>query len=207
MLPATGKMRLCLEKLGRLLLELSIELAEDFSKFPPLFAAEKLRTSSTTSTQPDMAAYMAELESISTPMRHISASLDSNAVALINARATHTAVDIVSLMASTYLFALCQALDHRVIDQICLEDMVTHHSAPDALAYLGNASKSMYKSVKEDLGIEMLKGDLTDEEVSGRQIGKIYHALRDEQLLGPMTDCLKEAVEQIKKQKTGLSKL
>jgi phenylalanine ammonia-lyase len=38
-------------------------------------------------------------------------------MALVSARATTTAVEIVSLMSSTYLYALCEAVDLRAINE------------------------------------------------------------------------------------------
>jgi phenylalanine ammonia-lyase len=68
-----------------------------------------------------MAAYMSELAFVASPVSsHVqSAEMGNqaiNSMALVSARYTHLAVELLALMLSTHLFSLCQALDLRAMD-------------------------------------------------------------------------------------------
>ena len=74
-----------------------------------------------------MASYMSELAYLANPIStHIqSAEMHNqsiNSLALISARKTVDAVDIVHIMCANYLFVLCQALDLRVLQQLFLKE-------------------------------------------------------------------------------------
>jgi phenylalanine ammonia-lyase len=120
---AMEKTRLALNHIGRLLFAQSCELINPaFNRgLPPSLAA----------TDPSvnyhgkgidicMAAYVSELGFLANPVStHIqSAEMHNQAVnslALISARQTINALEILSLMTSSYLYLLCQALDIRAL--------------------------------------------------------------------------------------------
>lgn len=122
---STEKTRLGLEKIGKLIFAQSSELlnAQLAYNLPPNLAADEPSLSYTMKgVDINMAAYYSELAYVANPVsNHVQSAEMSNqainSLALISARATHTAVDLVSLMASAYLYALCQALDLRAMDK------------------------------------------------------------------------------------------
>ncbi|KAI1158227.1 L-Aspartase-like protein [Nemania serpens] len=74
-----------------------------------------------------------------------------NSLALVSARYTIEAVDVLSQIASAHLLAVCQALDLRAIE------IEGRRDAPrDATPYIGQASRRMYRFIREDLGIPFL---------------------------------------------------
>ncbi|CAO1596626.1 hypothetical protein XANCAGTX0491_000460 [Xanthoria calcicola] len=74
-----------------------------------------------------------------------------NSLALVSARYTLEAVDVLSQIASAHLLVLCQALDLRAIEIEGLKD-----APPDVTPYIGPASQSMYRFIREDLGVPFL---------------------------------------------------
>ncbi|KAF9481550.1 phenylalanine ammonia-lyase [Pholiota conissans] len=120
---AMEKARLALHHIGKLLFAQSTELLNPAMNngLPPSLAA----------TNPSLnyhgkgidiatASYVAELGYLATPVStHIqSAEMHNQAVnslALISARATVTALDVLSMLMASYLYLLCQALDLRTL--------------------------------------------------------------------------------------------
>lgn len=87
-----------------------------------------------------------------------------------------------------------------------LSNRETYMTHPDATPFLGAASKRMYKFVREELAVPFHRG-LADHPTlnggedkarklknTGSQISIIYEALRDERLIVPVMECLKEAL-------------
>ncbi|KAI4265451.1 MAG: hypothetical protein L6R38_009412 [Xanthoria sp. 2 TBL-2021] len=74
-----------------------------------------------------------------------------NSLALVSARYTLEAVDVLSQIASAHLPVLCQALDLRAIEIEGRKD-----APPDATPYIGPTSQRMYRFIREDLGVPFL---------------------------------------------------
>jgi len=121
---STEKTRTALEKIGKMIFAQSSELLDSrlAHNLPPNLAVDEPSLSyPMKGLDINMAAYMSELAYIANPVsNHVhSAEMNNqslNSLALISARYTHTAVDLVSLMSSAYLYCLCQALDLRAMD-------------------------------------------------------------------------------------------
>ena len=75
-----------------------------------------------------------------------------NSLALVSARYTLEAVDVLSQIASAHLLALCQALDLRAIE---IEGW-KKDTLPNAMPYIGRASQRMYRFIRKDLGVPFL---------------------------------------------------
>ncbi|KAH0559421.1 hypothetical protein GP486_004068 [Trichoglossum hirsutum] len=120
---STEKTRLALQMIGKLLFAQSTELLNVHlnNGLPPNLAADDPSLSYTLKgVDINMAAYMSELAFLANPVsNHVQCAemgnQSINSLALVSARYTHAAVDVVSLMASAYLYSLCQALDLRVM--------------------------------------------------------------------------------------------
>ncbi|KAK3348869.1 L-Aspartase-like protein [Lasiosphaeria hispida] len=112
-----------LQNLGRLIFAQSSELINNATNkgLPPNLSADEPSQSFTfKGFDVNMAAYMAELSYLAHPVSaHMQvaemANQSVNSMALVAARYALEAVEIVSLMAATYIYALCQALDLRCI--------------------------------------------------------------------------------------------
>ncbi|KAK4500418.1 hypothetical protein PRZ48_008607 [Zasmidium cellare] len=116
---ATEKTRLSLQMLGKLMFAQSSELINPMlnGDLPPNLSFDDPSLSFTfKGIDINMAAYMSELGFLANPVSsHVqSAEMHNQAVnslALISARYTLDAVEVVSMMASAHLYACCQALD------------------------------------------------------------------------------------------------
>jgi phenylalanine ammonia-lyase len=128
---STEKTRLGLEKIGKLLFTQSAELLDSRLAYnlPPNLSADEPSLSYTLKgVDINMAAYYSELAFLANPVsNHVQTAEMSNqalnSLALISARYTHIAVDIVSLMSSAYLYSLCQALDLRTMNTNFMEKL------------------------------------------------------------------------------------
>lgn len=120
---AMEKTRLALQMVGKLLFAQCSEIINPMlnNGLPPNLAADEPSLSYTCKgIDTSMAAYMSELAFLANPVSsHVqSAEMHNQAVnslALISARYTLQASEIVTLMAAAHLFVLCQALDLRAM--------------------------------------------------------------------------------------------
>ncbi|KAJ4402341.1 hypothetical protein N0V85_005329 [Neurospora sp. IMI 360204] len=128
---AMEKTMLALQNLGRLLYAQSSELLNNMTNkgLPPnLSADEPSRSYTCKGFDVNMAAYMAELAYLAKPISsHVQVTemnnQSVNSCALVAARYALEAVEVVSLMAATYIYVLCQALDLRVLHLEFREDL------------------------------------------------------------------------------------
>ena len=125
---STEKTRLALQMIGKLIFAQSSELLDTKinNGLPPNLALDEPSLSYTLKgVDINMAAYMAELGFLANPVSsHVqSAEMGNqslNSMALVSARYTHKAIDIVTMMTSAYLYSLCQAVDLRALHEIYL---------------------------------------------------------------------------------------
>ncbi|KAI0812965.1 L-Aspartase-like protein [Xylaria sp. FL0064] len=127
-----------------------------------------------------------------------------NSLALVSARYTLEAVDVLSQIASAHLLALCQALDLRTIE---IEGRTT--LPPDATPYIGQASRRMYNFIRKDLGIPFLSEEhlASTETVTldgvtpsiGLYNTRVYESIRSGRLYNVVLESIKEAKEQRQK--------
>ncbi|KAF3098996.1 hypothetical protein TWF706_006581 [Orbilia oligospora] len=156
---AMEKTRGALQMMGKLLFSYSSELINpDLSKgLPPNLVADEPSLSFTMKgVDINMAAYLSELGWLThsvTP--HVqSAEMHNqpiNSLALISARYTMQAVEIVSMMSACLLYVACQALDLRVRDlkfMEALEDQVKK-AVEEQSGHLGEEKGNLQKSLKE----------------------------------------------------------
>ncbi|USP79031.1 phenylalanine ammonia-lyase [Curvularia clavata] len=123
-----------------------------------------------------------------------------NSLALVSARYTLEAVDVLSQIASAHLLAVCQALDLRTIE---IEGRSKDNSPPDATPYIGLASRRMYNFIRKDLGIPFLgEAQLASTEAArpdgvtpsmGLYNTRVYESIRSGRLYRVVIDTLREA--------------
>lgn len=94
----------------------------------------------------------------------------------------------------------------KISQAIFLTNRAAYLANPDATPYLGAASKKMYTFVRRDLKVPMHRGLVDHPTVqtpggdgsrvkrnTGSHISKVYEALRDERLMVPVMQCVKDA--------------
>lgn len=129
-----------------------------------------------------------------------------NSLALVSARYTLEAVDVLSQIASAHLLALCQALDLRVIE---IERRNNNTNVmPDATPYIGQASRRMYRFIRRDLGIPFLgEAQLSSTEAArpdgvtpsmGLYNTRVYESIRSGRLYDVVLESLQEVEAQRK---------
>lgn len=127
-----------------------------------------------------------------------------NSLALVSARYTLEAVDVLSQIASAHLLALCQALDLRTIEIEGRND----DAPPDATLYIGQASRRMYRFIRKDLGIPFLgEAHLASTEAAtpdgvtpsmGLYNTRVYESIRS----GRLYDVVLESLQEVEAQRT-----
>ncbi|KAF6229225.1 hypothetical protein HO133_007341 [Letharia lupina] len=123
-----------------------------------------------------------------------------NSLALISARYTLEAVDVLSQIASAHLMVLCQALDLRSIEIEGRKD-----APPDATPYISPTSQRMYRFIREDLGVPFLGEEhlASTEAVTldgitssiGLYNTRVYESIRSGRLYDIVLTALKEVEE------------
>ena len=121
-----------------------------------------------------------------------------NSLALVSARYTLEAVDVLSQIASAHLLALCQALDLRTIEIEGRKD----DASPDATQYIGRASQRMYRFIRKGLGIPFLgEAKLASTEAAtpdgvtpsmGLYNTRVYESIRSGRLYDVVLESLQE---------------
>ena len=122
---AMEKTRCCLHMFGRMLFSQCTELINPAMNngLPPNLAADDPSTSyMMKGADINVAAYTSELAYLANPVSsHVQTAENGNqainSLAFISARYTHMAIDCLSMICATYLYALCQALDIRAMDR------------------------------------------------------------------------------------------
>ena len=128
---STEKTRLALQMMGKMIFAQSTELLDVHvnNGLPPNLSMDEPSLSFTLKgVDINMAAYMSELAFLANPVSsHVqSAEMGNqslNSMALVSARYTHMALDLLSLMSSAYLYSLCQALDLRVMQALFVKQL------------------------------------------------------------------------------------
>ena len=124
-----------------------------------------------------------------------------NSLALVSARYTLEAADVLSQIASAHLLALCQALDLRTIEIEGRND-----APPDATPYIGQASRRMYRFIRKDLRIPFLGEEHLASTKAATLDGvtpsmglyntRVYESIRSGRLYDVVLESLKEVEEQ-----------
>ncbi|KAM7183486.1 phenylalanine ammonia-lyase [Naviculisporaceae sp. PSN 640] len=130
-----------------------------------------------------------------------------NSMALVSARYTLEAVDVLSQIVAAHLLAVCQALDLRALEEKEKADQNGNMSKaehPDATMYIGRGSQRMYDFVRKELGVPFLSEEhlaATDEVVESGEtpsIGlyntRVYESIRSGRLYEVVIGTLKDAV-------------
>ncbi|KAK3496256.1 L-Aspartase-like protein [Neurospora crassa] len=178
---AMEKTLLALQNLGRLLYAQSSELLNNLTNkglSPNLSADEPSQSYTCKGFDVNMAAYMAELAYLAKPVSpHVQvAEMNNqsvNSMALVAARYALEAVEVVSLMAATYIYVLCQALDLRMLQlefrealSVRLGDLV-----------LSDVARQKSSKVKKEEHNALSEDDITK---SQRLAGKLAECILDQ---------------------------
>ena len=143
---AMEKARQGLQTLGRMLFAQCTELMNPATSqgLPPNLAAEDAAASFLfKGTDINVASLAAELGFLANPVNHVQTAemgnQSLNSLALISARYTHTAVDVLAQLAAAHLLAVCQALDLRALHKQFFDSLrqPIESLIESALLYLG----------------------------------------------------------------------
>ncbi|KAK8052185.1 hypothetical protein PG993_003570 [Apiospora rasikravindrae] len=213
---AVEKLRQDLQALGRMLFAQCTELINPATSrgLPPNLCAPRdgpARSFLFKGVDIMVAALASELGFLANPVgTHVmTAEMGNqglNSMALVSARYTLTAADVLAQLAAAHLVALCQALDLRAMELLRTrggDD--ADHATSDTTMLLGSASKRMYEFVRKELQVpfldegHMLAGvqDLADRDESqapsvGMYVTKVYESMRSGKLYEVVMECLSD---------------
>ncbi|VAI58682.1 unnamed protein product [Triticum turgidum subsp. durum] len=172
-----------------------------------------------------MASYCSELQFLGNPVtNHVQSAeqhnQDVNSLGLISSRKTAEAIDILKIMSSTFLVALCQAIDLRHIEEnmktavrncvmqvakktlsmniraaLPKEVEAARASVENGTPLAPNRIKDcrsypLYQFVREVCGTEYLTGEKTRS--PGEELNKVLVAMNERKHIDPLLECLKE---------------
>ncbi|KAL1623735.1 hypothetical protein SLS54_004196 [Diplodia seriata] len=157
---AMEKVRTSIQMFGKLLFAQGTELLNSSLSrgLPPNLAADDPSLSFTCKgIDINLAAYMSELAYLANPVSsHVqSAEVHNqavNSVALISARYTFQSIEVLSQMCAAYLYALCQALDLRVLQSKFLEE--TYESFNHIIIKALNSADPNHESFVDPKGVQ-----------------------------------------------------
>ncbi|KAH8716736.1 L-Aspartase-like protein [Phaeosphaeriaceae sp. PMI808] len=206
---AAEKLRLGLQTIGRMLFTQCTEMINPATSWglPPNLCSDDANHSFLfKGLDVVIAALTSELGFLANPVgSHVQTAemgnQSLNSLALVSARYTLEAVDVLSQIASAHLLALCQALDLRTIEVDGRTD-----DPPNAKPYIGLASRRMYHFIREELGIPFLGEEhLASTEAAtmdgvtpsmGMFNTRVYESIRSGRLYHVVLESLKEVAEQ-----------
>ncbi|KAI0260177.1 phenylalanine ammonia-lyase [Gloeopeniophorella convolvens] len=180
---AMERTRLALHHVGKLLFAQATELmnpAMNRGLPPSLAASDPSLNYHGKGLDIAVAAYTSELGFLANPVStHIqSAEMHNqsvNSLALISARATVTAIDVLSMLTATYLYLLCQALDLRAMQaefETELRDIVQEELQTRFGAHLSSSSDAapLFKTVFDTMLVTL---DATTTMDAGDRLAKV----------------------------------
>ncbi|KAK2593008.1 hypothetical protein QQS21_009298 [Conoideocrella luteorostrata] len=204
---AVEKLRSGLQSLGRMLFSQCTEMINPDTNrgLPPNLTADDAATSFLfKGTDIMVAGLTSELGFLANPVgSHVqTAEMGNqgiNSLALISARYTLKAVEVLSQLAAAHLVAVCQAIDLRVRSKSTdLKD-----TSPDASPLLGMAAKKVYRFMRDDLKVPFITEALVSGNTGGvsgevsPSVGQyntvVYEAIRSGRLYDVVMDCVEEA--------------
>lgn len=157
---AMEKCRLAAQAIGRMLFYQFTEMIDPTKNrgLPPNLCVDEPSTSFTfKGVDTNMAGYMSELSFLANPIHNhvVSAEMGNqalNSLALISARYTDTAVDILSIMCACTLYGTCQALDLRAMNYIFQSKLkVTMDKRVEDILLVAGVSEVWYARAQADV--------------------------------------------------------
>ncbi|GLI82026.1 hypothetical protein PoHVEF18_010426 [Penicillium ochrochloron] len=209
---AAEKLRQGLQSIGRMLFTQCTEIINPATNWglPPNLCSDDANDSFLfKGLDVVVAALTSELGFLANPVgSHVQTAEMSNqalnSLALVSARYTLEAVDVLSQVASAHLLVVCQALDLRTIEIEGRKD----DALPDATPYIGQASRRMYRLIRKDLGIPFLgEAHLASTEAAtpdgvtpsiGLYNTRVYESIRS----GRLYDVVLESLQEVEAQRT-----
>ncbi|KAI0142816.1 Phenylalanine/histidine ammonia-lyase [Xylariaceae sp. FL1272] len=203
---ATEKLRQGLQSIGRMLFTQCTEMINPATSWglPPNLCSDDANDSFLfKGLDVVVAALTSELGFLANPVgSHVqTAEMGNqalNSLALVSARYTLEAVDVLSQIVSAHLLAVCQALDLRTIEIEGRKD-----APPDATPHIGLASRRIYHFIRKDLNVPFLgeahlasSESATEDGVTpsmGLYNTRVYESIRSGHLYDVVLDCLLDA--------------